>query len=589
MSDLSTFSAHPYRFIKQILFGYFWSHAAIALAVVGAVTCSVSMQYGIKALVDALSNPAAHSGIWAAFALLVTLIAADNMLWRVAAWIGHSTFVNVSGSVRRKLFRHLTGHSPNFFCNQSPGALTSRITSTANALYTTETMVTFNAMPPLIATFVSILFLATVSIPMALSLAAIVVCVVLVMFRWAAGGTPLHYAYARDAASVDGEMIDVVSNIALVKAFGRLRGEHLRLAGVVSREMRSRKGSLYFLERLRIFHAVTTATLMTGVIAWAISLWQAGHATAGDVILVATLGVSVLSATRDLAVALVDVTQHLSRLSEALRTLLVPHELVTRSDARRLVATQGSVEFQDVSFSYPNTRTVLSSLNFKIDAGERVGIVGPSGAGKSTIFSLMQRFYEAQSGTILIDGQDTTAVTDDTLRKAIAVVPQDVTLLHRTLRENIRYGRPNASDEDVWEAAEMARCLSFIRQLPDGLDTIVGDRGAKLSGGQKQRVGIARAFLKNSPILLLDEATSALDSHSEELIREALTTLMHGRTVIAIAHRLSTLRSFDRIIVVQNGQVVQDGRPAALLSKAGAYKALVDLEFSRLKGIGVAA
>jgi ATP-binding cassette subfamily B protein len=328
---------------------------------------------------------------------------------------------------------------------------------------------------------------------------------------------------------------------------------------------------------------------MTGVIAWAISLWQAGHATAGDVILVATLGVSVLSATRDLAVALVDVTQHLSRLSEALRTLLVPHELVTRSDARRLVATQGSVEFRDVSFSYPNAGTVLSSLNFKIDAGERVGIVGPSGAGKSTIFSLMQRFYEAQSGTILIDGQDTTAVTDDTLRKAIAVVPQDVTLLHRTLRENIRYGRPDASDEDVWEAAEMARCLSFIRQLPDGLDTVVGDRGAKLSGGQKQRIAIARAFLKNSPILLLDEATSALDSHSEELIREALTTLMHGRTVIAIAHRLSTLRSFDRIIVVQNGQVVQDGRPAALLSKAGAYKSLVDLEFSRLKGIGVAA
>jgi ATP-binding cassette subfamily B protein len=182
MNDLSTFSDRPYRFIKQILFGYFWSHTAIALAVAGAVTCSVSMQYGIKALVDALSNPAEHSGVWAAFALLVTLIAADNMLWRVAAWIGHSTFVNVSGSVRRKLFRHLTGHSPNFFCNQSPGALTSRITSTANALYTTETMVTFNAMPPLIATFVSILFLATVSIPMALCLTAIVTCVVVVMF-----------------------------------------------------------------------------------------------------------------------------------------------------------------------------------------------------------------------------------------------------------------------------------------------------------------------------------------------------------------------------------------------------------------------
>ena len=589
MSDLSTFSNRPYHFISKILGSYLWSHVTIALAVVGAVTCSVSTQYGVKYLVDALSDPARRASIWMAFAILITLIAADNAFWRLAAWVGHSTFVNVSGSVRRKLFRHLTGHAPSFFSIQSPGALTSRITSTANAIYTTETMVTFNAMPPLIATLVSILYLATVSIPMALSLTAVAAFVVFVMFRWAAGGTPLHYAYASNAAGVDGDMIDVVSNMTVVKAFGRLRSEHLRLAGVINKEMRARKQSLYFLERLRIFHAATTAILTTAVIAWAISLWQAGYATAGDVVLVCTLGLSILSATRDLAVALVDVTQHWSRLSEALRTLLVPHELVEHPLARRLAATRGSVELHDVGFAYPSGKPVLTSMSFKIEPGERVGIIGPSGAGKSTIFSLMQRFYDAQSGAILIDGQDSKDVTEDTLRKAIAVVPQDVTLFHRTLRDNICYGRPGATDEEVWNAVEMARCLGFIKQLPDGLNTIVGDRGAKLSGGQRQRIAIARAFLKDAPILLLDEATSALDSHSEELIREALTTLMRGRTVIAIAHRLSTLRSFDRIMVVQNGQVVQDGQPETLLSKAGAYKSLVDLEFSRLKGIGIAA
>jgi ATP-binding cassette, subfamily B, bacterial len=589
MSDLSTFSNRPYHFISKILGSYLWSHVTIALAVVGAVTCSVSTQYGVKYLVDALSDPARRASIWMAFAILITLIAADNAFWRLAAWVGHSTFVNVSGSVRRKLFRHLTGHAPSFFSIQSPGALTSRITATANAIYTTETMVTFNAMPPLIATLVSILYLATVSIPMALSLTAVAAFVVFVMFRWAAGGTPLHYAYASNAAGVDGDMIDVVSNMTVVKAFGRLRSEHLRLAGVINKEMRARKQSLYFLERLRIFHAATTAILTTAVIAWAISLWQAGYATAGDVVLVCTLGLSILSATRDLAVALVDVTQHWSRLSEALRTLLVPHELVEHPRARRLAATRGSVELHDVGFAYPSGKPVLTSMSFKIEPGERVGIIGPSGAGKSTIFSLMQRFYDAQSGAILIDGQDSKDVTEDTLRKAIAVVPQDVTLFHRTLRDNICYGRPGATDEEVWNAVEMARCLGFIKQLQDGLDTIVGDRGAMLSGGQRQRIAIARAFLKDAPILLLDEATSALDSHSEELIREALTTLMRGRTVIAIAHRLSTLRSFDRIMVVQNGQVVQDGQPETLLSKAGAYKSLVDLEFSRLKGIGVAA
>ncbi|HEY8195196.1 MAG TPA: ABC transporter ATP-binding protein [Hyphomicrobium sp.] len=585
MGDLSEFANHPYRFIRKILGGYLWSHVAIALAVFGAVTCSVSTQYGVKQLVDALSDPSRHANVWIAFAILGTLLAADNMFWRVAAWLCHSTYVGVSGSVRRKLFRHLTGHAPNFFASQPPGGLTSRITATANALYTTETMVTFNALPPLIATFVSIIFLATVSVTMALTITAIVAVVVLIIFYWAACGTPLHHAYAHEAAGVDGDMIDVVSNISVVKAFGRLRSEHRRLGGVIGREMRARTRSLYFLEKLRIFHAVTTAVLTCGVLAWAISLWQAGQATAGDVVLVCTLGLSILSATRDLAVALVDVTQHLARFSEALKTLLVPHELIAPASSTSPRATRGVIEFRDVSFAYPDGKPVFTSLNFKIDAGARVGIIGPSGAGKTTIFSLMQRFYDKQSGAILIDGQESASMTDASLRSAIAVVPQDVSLFHRTLRDNIRYGRPNATDEEVWDAAEMARCLTFIKQLPDGLDTIVGDRGAKLSGGQRQRIAIARAFLKDAPILLLDEATSALDSESEELIREALSTLMRGRTVLAIAHRLSTLRSFDRIMVVQNGEVIQDGRPDALLSKAGAYKSLVDLEFSRLHSV----
>lgn len=582
-NDLSAFAKHPYRFIIAILGSYRWSHVAILTSVIAAVTFSVSTQYGLKKLVDALSNPSQHGAVWVAFAMVIGFIAADNLSWRLAAWIGHSTFTGVSGRVRRKLFRHLTGHAPSFFHGQAPGALTSRITATANALYTTETMVTFNAMPPLVATIVAIIYLTTVSVAMALTLTAVVGVVVVFMFYWAARGTPLHHAYAREAANVDGDMIDVISNISVVKAFGRMRSEHRRLGGVISREVRARKQSLYFLERLRIFHAIATAVLTCCVLAWSIVLWQRGEATAGDVVLVSTLGISILSATRDLAVALVDVTQHLARFSEALRTLLTPHTLPVNSSAKRVAAARGAVEFRDVGFAYPDGKQVFSSLNLKIEPGTRVGIVGPSGAGKSTIFSLIQRFYDVQSGAILIDGEVGALLPDDALRRAIAVVPQDVSLFHRTLRENIRYGRPGARDDEVIEAARMARCLSFIEQLPAGLDTIVGDRGAKLSGGQRQRVAIARAFLKNAPILLLDEATSALDSHSEELIREALTTLMNGRTVIAIAHRLSTLRNFDRIVVIQNGKVVQDDTPETLISKAGAYKSLVDLEVRRLQ------
>ncbi|RUO98270.1 ABC transporter ATP-binding protein [Hyphomicrobium sp.] len=589
MADLSAFSSRPYRFVVRTLAKYKLAHAIILCAVAGAVTCSVSTQYAVKYLVDALSDPSHHDAIWSAFIFVIALIAADNLLWRVAAWVGHSAFVSVSGSVRRDLFKHLTGHSPSFFLTQPPGSLTSRITATSNALYTSETLITFNALPPLIATFVAICYLATVSVTMAASLTALVAVVVTVMFRWAAQGKPLHRNYAEDAAAVDGEMIDIISNITLVKAFGRLKGEHRRLASVVSEETRSRRRSLYYLEKLRIFHALTTAALTCALLAWAIHLWQKGAASAGDVILVCTLGISILSATRDLAVALVDVTQHLARLSEALTKLLAPHSSTTRPLYSLPTAKASAISFRDVTFGYPNGKQLFTSLDLTIDAGSRVGIVGPSGGGKTTLFSLLQRFYVPKSGAVLINGRDIAGLTDEALRRSIAVVPQDVTLFHRSLRDNIRYGRPGATDEEVWNAAEMARCLGFIEQLPDGLDTIVGDRGARLSGGQRQRIAIARAFLKDSPILLLDEATSALDTQSEDLIREALATLMRGRTVVAIAHRLSTLSNFDRIVVMQSGQIIQDGPPDNLLAKAGTYKSLIDLEVRRLRGVDVAA
>jgi ATP-binding cassette subfamily B protein len=225
---------------------------------------------------------------------------------------------------------------------------------------------------------------------------------------------------------------------------------------------------------------------------------------------------------------------------------------------------------------------VFERLNLTIDPGQRVGLVGQSGGGKSTLFALLQRFYDIKGGQIRIDGQDIAKVTQESLRGAIAVVPQDISLFHRSVIENIRYGRPDASDEEVLGAANAARCGDFINALPNGLETVVGERGLKLSGGQRQRIAIARAFLKDAPLLLLDEATSALDGDSEEAIREALGRLMQGRTVIAIAHRLSTVRNFDRVVVLQAGQVVQDGPPDYLVRHNGLYRNLVQREMSRL-------
>jgi len=218
----------------------------------------------------------------------------------------------------------------------------------------------------------------------------------------------------------------------------------------------------------------------------------------------------------------------------------------------------------------------------RIEPGQRIGLVGRSGSGKSTLFALLQRFYGLSAGRILIDGQDTARVTHQSVREAISVVPQDITLFHRSVMENIRYGRADATDDEVLAAAIAAECHHFIQTMRGGFDTLVGERGIKLSGGQRQRIAIARAFLKNAPILLLDEATSALDIESEETIREALARLMHGRTVIAIAHRLSTLRNFDRIIVLRDGQIDQDGPPDKLILREGPYRELVRQEMSRL-------
>jgi ATP-binding cassette subfamily B protein len=586
--DLSVYARRPYALIGRYLRRRAISHVVILVAVLAAVACSVTTQYGVKFLVDTLARGPHAGGIWAAFFFLVSLIAADNLLWRVASWIASSAFTAVTGDLRRDLFGHLTGHAPSYFADRQPGMLTSRITATSNAIFTIENMFVWNVLPPCAATVTAIGFVTTVSVPMAATLFALGGIVVCIMFRLAAAGRPLHHDFADRAAAVDGEMVDIIGNMPLVRAFYGFGRERRRFDETVDREMTARRRSLVYLEKLRLLHAATTIVLTLALLAWALSLWERDLATTGDVVLVCTLGLSVLHATRDLAVALVDVTQHLARLSEALATLLVPHDLRDHPKAATLTRRSASVVFENVAFTYPDGHAILENFNLRLDAGVHVGFVGPSGAGKSTLFALLQRFYDAQRGRILIDGQNIKRVTQESLRQAIAIVPQEASLFHRSIAENIRYGRPDATDDQLLRAAIAARC-DFIERMPEGFDTIVGERGVKLSGGQRQRLAIARAFLKDAPILLLDEATSSLDGDSEEAIRGALLQLIRGRTVIAIAHRLSTVRNFDRIVVMQSGCVVQDGSPEALMRTEGLYREMVEREITRLSRPCVAA
>ncbi|MEA2788067.1 MAG: ATP-binding cassette, subfamily bacterial [Acetobacteraceae bacterium] len=565
--------------------GFLWSyvrrhpagHLTILLSVLLAVTCSVSTQYGMKYLIDivSLGRDAAGNQVWTAFALLCGLVAADNLSWRVGSYAAHRTFVAVTGDIRGDLFRHLAGHSPAYFAERLPGALASRITSTANAAFTLESTGAWNVLPPAIALVLSICFIGSVNLPLAGTLTAIAVALGVVVYYMARKGSQRHRDYATKAAVVDGEMVDIISNFNVVRAFGATFREQQRIAGRMETEMASRRRSLYYLEHIRLVHAVLTAFLTAGVIAWGIILWQNGHAKVGDLVLITALAFGILHGTRDLAVSLVDLTQHVARLEEAISALLTPHDMNDLPDAEPLPTGRGEVVFEQVRFAYAGRSSVLDRFDLMIAPGERVGLVGLSGAGKSTVLGLLQRFYDVSGGRISIDGHDIRDVTQKSLRDVMAVVPQDISLFHRSVMENIRYARPGATEADVLAAAGMAHCREFIEAMPDGFDTMVGDRGVKLSGGQRQRLAIARALLKNAPILLLDEATSALDTESEQAIQHALDRLMAGRTVIAIAHRLSTLQSFDRIIVMAKGRIVDDGSPAELAARPGPYRELL--------------
>jgi ATP-binding cassette subfamily B protein len=574
---LPSLRGRPLGFLFFYLRRHPAGHLTVLLSVLVAVTCSVSTQYGMKYLIDivATGREAAGDKVWGAFALLCGLVAADNLSWRVGGYAAHRTFVAVTGDIRRDLFRHLAGHAPTYFAERLPGALASRITSTANAAFTLENTGAWNVMPPSIAVVLSICFIGSVNLALAGTLLCIACLLGALVFQLARKGAERHRGYAREAAAVDGELVDIIGNFNVVRAFGASFREQRRVGERMRIEMAARRRSLYYLEHIRLIHAILTVFLTVGVVAWGIMLWQNGQAKVGDLVLITSLAFGILHGTRDLAVALVDLTQHVARLEEAIGALLTPHELNDRRDARKLPVGPGEVNFEQVRFAYPGRPAVLNNFDLLIAPGERVGLVGFSGAGKSTVLALLQRFYDVSGGRISIDRHDIRDVTQESLREVIAVVPQDISLFHRSVLENIRYARPDATEADVLAAAEMAHCREFIEAMPEGFDTMVGDRGVKLSGGQRQRLAIARALLKNAPILLLDEATSALDTESEQAIQQALDRLMTGRTVVAIAHRLSTLQSFDRIIVMDKGRIVDDGSPTVLAARPGPYRELL--------------
>jgi ATP-binding cassette, subfamily B, multidrug efflux pump len=339
------------------------------------------------------------------------------------------------------------------------------------------------------------------------------------------------------------------------------------------------RAQLRFITGFGLTLAVLNAAMIVGTAAMALWLWSMGALSVGEVAMAVPLTWQISNVSGWVARNVTSIFENIGTVQDGMRSIAVPRQMPDMPNAGALTVTEGRVRFEDVHFGYNTTRGVLHGIDIDIAPGERVGLVGHSGAGKSTLVNLLLRFYEVESGRILIDDTDIKTVTQESLRAHIAMVTQDTSLLHRSIAENIRYGKPQAGEEAVYEAARRAHALEFIEGLEDwqhrkGFEAHVGERGVKLSGGQRQRIALARVILKDAPILILDEATSALDSEVEAAIQEQLDTLMQGRTVIAIAHRLSTISRMDRLIVLDHGRIIETGSHADLVRRGGTYARL---------------
>jgi ATP-binding cassette subfamily B multidrug efflux pump len=384
---------------------------------------------------------------------------------------------------------------------------------------------------------------------------------------------------AHRRATVTGRIVDSYANVQTVKLFAHLEREDQHAREALTEHLGSFQRQTRLITALNATVSVLNSVLIVGTGSLAIELWIRGAVTLGDIALAAGLAIRIANMSGWIMWVSIGIFDNVGQVQEGMRTIARPHGLVDAPAAPALLAGRGGIRFENVRFHYGKQGGVIDDLSLSIAPGEKVGLVGRSGAGKSTLVNLMLRFWDVEAGRILIDGQDIARVTQDSLRQQIGMVTQETSLLHRSIAENIRYGRPEASMAAVVAAARQAHADGFIAALADplgrgGYDAEVGERGVKLSGGQRQRIAIARVLLKNAPILILDEATSALDSEVEAAIQESLYELMAGKTVIAIAHRLSTIAAMDRLIVLDKGAIVETGSHDELLARDGLYAAL---------------
>lgn len=479
--------------------------------------------------------------------------------------------------IRSDFLTYTMGHSHSYFQDNFAGAIARKISEVAESALRLHDIIRFQIWYALIQITTSLTYMLYANVIYGLAFIAFIIAVTVPVVLRLPRIRQRSFRYSEQRALVTGIIVDMLSNIPAVKSFASLPHE-VDVHGQIANEERTRASkvirSMVQLEDMRRICLVILGGGMTTLACYG---WSRGWITVGEASSISTLSLMLTGTVWMLGGAMVQLVDEAGYITDALRITTRPHAITDKPDAKKIEISKGLIEFRDVCFSFSG-HPIFNPLNMSIQGGEKIAIVGPSGSGKSTFVSCLLRLYDLEDGAILIDGQSIADVTQDSLHDAIAVIPQDTSLFHRSLMENIRYGRRDATDEEVFEASKKAFAHDFITTLPDGYNTMVGERGIRLSGGQRQRIAIARAILKNAPILVLDEATSALDSESERLIQSALVELMRGKTVIAIAHRLSTIARMDRIFVFEPGRIAEQGSHAELLQRPGLYARLWSMQ-----------
>lgn len=511
-----------------------------------------------------------HGAIWAAVWASVLLLA-KSAVQNISIFVEARFMPVCVVKVAKDLFSYVHKHSTAFFAEEMAGNISGKVKTIIDGIYPIFYNLLWGFFSPFIAMVITFFFVFQINLSLSFLLLMLNIGMVYLIFLLSKQMIPVSENRAKTMSEANGVLVDSIANATIVKNFAmfgfekRYYFKQMRIAAAADRKETMKFGQIFFWQNLLRYLLQIIFYILP------IWFWYVGKINIADFVLIQSL-ITILNNTFNmLSMNFMHIFKLYGSFSDGLKLLSKPCEVEDAKNAFKLSVKKGNVVFENVKYHYKSSTDLLDNFNLQIGPKEKVGLVGHSGAGKSTIIKLLSRYYDVLGGTIMIDGKNIAKCTQDSLHQNIALISQDPSLFNRTIKENIAYGKPNATDEEVYKAAKIANIHDFIMKLPKGYESKVGERGVMLSGGERQRIAIARAILKNAPILILDEATSALDSISEKLIQNSLRELMKNKTVIAIAHRLSTLREMDRIVVLDKGEIVETGSHQSLLAKKGKY------------------